>query len=102
MGKAPAAANGVRVAVHDVAAAGVLNARDFTLPSTGLSDAWRMAFHGVSDEIERWITGTRGAAQTRVAFIRGGRVYVVDSDGHGERAISEAGTALLPTWHPPG
>ena len=100
--QATVTANGVRVAVHDVAAAGVLNARDFTLPSTGLSDAWRMALHGVSDEIERWITGTRGAAQTRVAFIRGGRVYVVDSDGHGERVITDAGTALSPAWHPSG
>ena len=100
--QATATASGVRVAVHDVAAAGLLNARDFTLPLPGLSDAWRMALHGVSDEIERWITGTRGAAQTRVAFVRSGRVSVVDSDGHGERAISEQGTALSPAWHPSG
>jgi TolB protein len=95
-------ANGVRVAVHDVAAGGILNARDFALPYTGLSETWRMALHGVSDEIERWITGTRGAAQTRVAFVRGGRVYVIDSDGHGERAVSEQGMALSPAWHPSG
>lgn len=100
--QATATASGVHVAVHDVAAAGVLNTRDFTLPFPALSEAWRMALHGVSDEIERWITGTRGAAQTRVAFVRGGRVYLVDSDGHGERAISESGTALSPAWHPSG
>jgi TolB protein len=95
-------ASGVRVAVHDVAATGILNVRDFTLPGPALSAAWRMALHGVSDEIERWITGTRGAAQTRLAFVRGGRVYVIDSDGYGERSISEQGTALSPAWHPSG
>ena len=95
-------ASGVRVAVHDVAAGGVLNTRDFALPSPARSDGWRMALHGVSDEIERWITGARGAAQTRIAFVRSGRVYVVDSDGHGERSISEPGTVLSPAWHPSG
>ena len=100
--QATATASGVRVAVHDVGAAGILNARDFTLPLPALSEAWRMALHGVADEIERWITGTRGAAQTRLAFVRSGRVYVVDSDGHGERAISEQGTVLSPAWHPSG
>jgi TolB protein len=100
--QATATASGVHVAVHDVAATGILNARDFTLPVPALSAAWRMALHGVSDEIERWITGTRGAAQTRVAFVRGGRVYVIDSDGYGERSISEQGTALSPAWHPSG
>ncbi|MGQ0713272.1 MAG: hypothetical protein ACT4PJ_06020 [Gemmatimonadaceae bacterium] len=100
--QATATASGVRVAVHDVDAAGILTARDFVLPSRALSADWRMALHGVSDEIERWITSTRGIAQTRVAFVRGGRVHVVDSDGWGERAVSEAGMALSPTWHPAG
>ena len=100
--QATSTAGGVRLAVHDVAATGILNARDFTLPLPALSDAWRMAVHGVSDEIERWITGTRGAAQTRLAFVRGGRIHIVDSDGYGERAISEQGTALSPAWHPSG
>jgi TolB protein len=100
--QATSTASGVRVAVHDVAATSILNARDFTLPLPALSDAWRMAIHGVSDEVERWITGTRGAAQTRLAFVRGGRVHIVDSDGYGERVVSEQGTALSPAWHPSG
>lgn len=95
-------ANGVRVAVHDVAAANVLNAREFALPGAGVSDEWRMALHGISDEIVRWITGTRGVAQTRIAFVRGGRVHVVDSDGHGDRSLTSGGTALSPAWHPTG
>jgi TolB protein len=100
--QATSTASGVRVAVHDVSAANILSARDFSLPQPALSASWRMALHGVSDEIERWITSTRGIAQTRVAFVRGGRVYVADSDGHGERAVTEGGTALSPSWHPSG
>ncbi|HEU5184982.1 MAG TPA: hypothetical protein VFU01_10465 [Gemmatimonadaceae bacterium] len=100
--QATSTTTGVRIAVHDVAAARILDTRDFSLPLPALSDSWRMALHGVSDEIERWITGTRGAAQTRVAFVRGGRIHVVDSDGHGERVITGQGTALSPAWHPSG
>ena len=58
--------------------------------------------HGVSDEIEQWITGTRGVAQTRILFVRGGRIYVVDSDGYGERQLSDAGLSLSPAWSPDG
>ena len=32
-----------------------------------------VAAHAVSDEVEGWITGMRGVAATRVAFVRGGR-----------------------------
>jgi TolB protein len=92
---------GVRVAVHDVAQRRVAHEREFSLPVGVNSPAWRHAVHGISDEIERLITGTRGIAQTRVAFVRAGRVYVVDSDGAGERALSESG-ALSPAWHPSG
>ncbi|HJU88117.1 MAG TPA: hypothetical protein VJ672_01915 [Gemmatimonadaceae bacterium] len=93
---------GLNVALHDVARGRVIQVRDFTLPAGALNSEWRMAVHGVSDEIERWITGTRGIAQTRILYVRGGRVYVTDSDGHGERAISEGGGALSPAWHPNG
>ncbi len=92
---------GVRIAVHDVAQRRVAHQREFPLPVGVDSPAWRHAVHGISDEIERMITGTRGIAQTRIAFVRGGRVWIVDSDGFGERAISESG-AMSPGWHPGG
>lgn len=91
-----------RVAVHDVTAKKVAQSRDFPLAASAGSDAWRMDLHGISDEIERWITGVQGIARTRVLYVRGGRVYVVDSDGHGERAVTTPGTAMAPTWHPDG
>jgi TolB protein len=95
-------ATGVHVAVHDVTGRKIVQVADFPLPATGGSQEWRLAVHGVSDEIEQWITGTRGVAQTRILFVRGGRIYVVDSDGYGERQLSDAGLSLSPAWSPDG
>ena len=95
-------AGGVHVAVYDVAKQSLLQTRDFPLPAPALAADWRLAVHGVSDEVERWITGTKGVAATRVLFVRGGRIHVIDSDGWGERAVSEPGLALSPAWHPGG
>jgi TolB protein len=62
----------------------------------------RFAIHGVSDEIERWITGTRGIASTKIAFVEGKVLKVVDSDGANERVLPTVGAALSPSWHPSG
>lgn len=62
----------------------------------------RFAIHGVSDELERWITGTRGIASTKIAFIEGKVLKVVDSDGANERTLPTAGAALSPSWNPSG
>lgn len=62
----------------------------------------RLGIHVVADEIERWITGTRGIAATRIAFVDGTKLKIVDSDGANERVIPTAGAALSPSWHPSG
>ncbi|HEU4565945.1 MAG TPA: hypothetical protein VFS05_14900 [Gemmatimonadaceae bacterium] len=93
---------GARITLHDVSQGKVLQTRDFALPAGGDSRAWRLAAHGVSDEIERWITGRRGIAQTRILYVRGKQVYVIDSDGAGETALTDGATALSPAWHPSG
>jgi tol-pal system beta propeller repeat protein TolB len=62
----------------------------------------RFAIHGVSDEVERWITGTRGIASTKIAFVEGKTLKVVDSDGANERVLPTVGAALSPSWHPSG
>jgi tol-pal system beta propeller repeat protein TolB len=62
----------------------------------------RFAIHGVSDEVERWITGTRGIASTKIAFVEGKSLKVVDSDGANERLLPTIGAALSPSWHPTG
>ena len=62
----------------------------------------RLAIHVASDEIERWITGQRGIAATRIAFVDGTKLKIIDSDGANERTIVTANAALSPTWHPSG
>jgi TolB protein len=92
----------LHVALHDVAKGGVLNVADFALPSRPNSRDWRMAIHGASDEIERWITGLKGIAQTRVAFVQGQHIRLIDSDGADDEATQISGNAMSPAWSPNG
>jgi tol-pal system beta propeller repeat protein TolB len=62
----------------------------------------RFAIHGISDEVERWLTGTRGIAATKIAFVDGKQLKIVDSDGANERILPTVGAALSPAWHPSG
>lgn len=62
----------------------------------------RMLLHTIADEIQYRLTGVRGAAASRVAFVRGGRLHVIDSDGANERQLTRSGRALSPAWHPSG
>jgi TolB protein len=67
------------------------------------SAGFRMAVHRVSDAIVRSATGEPGYAASRIVYINRGRVYSVDSDGAGRRAISPPGeTAFSPAWGPMG
>jgi TolB protein len=95
-------AGSLHIALHDVGAGKVMNVGDFVLPQPALGAAWRLAVHGASDEIERWITGQRGINQTRVLFVRDQRLWTVDVDGAGLNAVPGVGSALSPTWHPSG
>ena len=87
--------------MHDVARRQVLQVRDFPLGGSDLSPDWRLSVHAAADEIERWMTGQRGIAATRVLFVRERRVWIVDSDGENPRPLTEPG-ALSPAWHPAG
>jgi len=62
----------------------------------------RFYIHAVSDEVERWITGVRGIAATKIAYIDGKQLKIVDSDGANERVLPTVGAALSPSWHPSG
>ena len=95
-------AGALHVAVHDVQGARVMNVADFPLPATALGPDWRMVVHAASDEVERWITGQRGIAQTRIAFIRDSRLSMVDADGANAQLVPGVGSALSPAWHPSG
>jgi TolB protein len=93
---------GLHVTLHDVGRAQVASVEDFALSPASLSREWRQAVHGLADVVQEWMTGRRGAAQTRIAFIRGGVIQMVDSDGHGEQALAVVGAAMSPSWHPAG
>ncbi|CAN5646649.1 hypothetical protein BH23GEM1_BH23GEM1_04640 [soil metagenome] len=67
-----------------------------------LASAQRFAIHGIADEVQQWLTGHRGVAQSRVAYVQNGQVWVIDSDGANNRPATESGTALSPAWHPGG
>ena len=91
----------LHIAVHDVAAKRVLNVADFAFKGAApLSAGWRMAVHRASDEVERWITSTRGIAATRIVFVRDQRLWFVDSDGANLTPVGVGGIALSPAWHP--
>lgn len=92
----------LQVALHDIAASSVRNSQRFVLPQPAFGPAWRTAVHRVSDEVERWVTGERGVAATRVLFVRGGTLWQVDADGENAVPVPGIGAALGPAWHPNG
>lgn len=93
---------GLHVALHDVAKKGVAGVQDFVLPGSALGREWRMSVHTASDRIEEWITGRPGIAATRIAFVRGNALRLIDSDGWGETTLPVSGQVLSPAWSPSG
>jgi len=95
-------ATGLHVALHDVARGQVVNVSEFPLPATGLGRDWRMGVHRVSDEIERWITGQRGISGTRIAYVRGMSMRIVDVDGAEEITVPTDDQSMSPAWNTAG
>jgi TolB protein len=96
------AGNGVHVALHNVNQKQVMNVGDFDLPGSGLGRDWRLGVHRASDEIERWMTGQRGIAATRIAYMRGRNIRIVDSDGADEITVPTDSNGTSPAWNPAG
>lgn len=90
----------LHVELHDVAKQTLMQKIDIPLPGMPGNKDWRMAVHGASDQIEQWITGQRGIAQTRIAYVRDGRIWMVDSDGANAAPVNSRG--LFPKWMPNG
>lgn len=72
-------------------------------PLTESNERW--AIHAFSDDIVLYLTGERGVAETRIAFIRDygdtREIHVIDYDGVGERVITNFGTIVIsPDWAP--
>jgi hypothetical protein len=93
-------AGGLHTVLHEVAAGRVLNTVDFPLRGVPNSAEWRRSLHEASDEVERWVTGVRGVAATRVAFVRGGTLWSVDADGANPAARPRGGQRARPGLAP--
>lgn len=95
-------ASGVSVRLHDLQAGKVRNAQLFPLPAPGGGD-FRMAVHRISDEVTRWASGRPGYAASRLLYLSGDRIWVIDSDGRGAVPVSPSGEkALSNSWVPNG
>jgi TolB protein len=93
---------GLHVAVYDVAKQTTALVRDYaSAPMSEMRD-WRAAVHGLSDDLEESLTGTRGISRTRVLFERGKRIWAIDSDGEQAVPVTEIGTPQSASWNPNG
>ena len=73
----------------------------------GTTADWRRILHRFTDDCVQQITGERGVADTRIAFIVcGGKekeLWVMDADGHGARPLTtDKSIAQSPSWSPEG
>lgn len=91
---------GLHVAAYDVSRGQLLESDHFLFDRRDRD--WRFALHGVSDQIENWVFGKRGIAQTRIAYVANGTLHIVDSDGAETRRITTGRGALSPAWSPSG
>jgi TolB protein len=91
---------GLHVAAYDVSRGQLLQSEHFLFDRRDRD--WRFVIHGISDQIEQWVFGKRGIAQTRIAYVANGELKIVDSDGAATRAITTGRGALSPAWSPTG
>ena len=91
---------GLHVAAYDVSRGQLLQSEHFLFDRRDRD--WRFALHGVADQIEQWVFGKRGIAQTRIAYVNDGTLRIVDSDGAETRTITTGRGALSPAWSPSG
>ncbi|MEP6831963.1 MAG: hypothetical protein ABJB74_01160 [Gemmatimonas sp.] len=90
----------LHIELHDVNRKLMMQKQDFLLPGQPTNKDWRLAVHGASDQIELWISGQRGIAQSRIAYVRDNRIWIVDSDGANAGPVNSRG--ILPSWTPNG
>jgi TolB protein len=90
------------VTLFDVRGAKIARQKEYPLSGGPADPSARATIHAASDDVVEWITGERGIAQSRVVYVQGGRVRVVDSDGANDHPVTSSGAALSPSWHPSG
>jgi len=92
--------SGLHVSAYDVSRKQLLQSEHFLFDRRDRD--WRFTLHGISDQIEQWVFGKRGIAQTRIAYVNNGTLQIVDSDGARTRTITTGKGALSPAWSPNG
>lgn len=76
--------------------------RQQIIASRHAGDARRMA-HEFADEIVKLLTGRDGIATSKVAFINGNTIRMMDYDGHGARNFASDGSIIrFPQFSPDG
>jgi TolB protein len=90
------------VTMSDATGAKASKSKNYSI-SGGPSDvSARATIHAISDDVVEWVTGQSGIAESRVVYVQGGKVRMVDSDGANDHAVTMNGAALSPSWHPSG
>ena len=77
--------------------------RDYSGPASD----WRRVLHRFSDDCVQQITGERGVADTRVAFVvkegQNKELWIMDADGANARALTaDKSIVQSPSWSPEG
>ena len=62
----------------------------------------RQMVHRFSDEVIKAIFGERGIFSTKIAYVAGGRIMVMDFDGHNPGSVSRVGGVQGLSWSPNG
>ncbi len=58
----------------------------------------RWAIHGIADALHAWVTGHRGVAQSRIAYVSRHAIHLIDTDGAHDYTITHDDIALSPAW----
>ena len=94
--------------LHDVVYGRMRESGRFAIPNPAASE-FRMAVHGASDEIVRWVFNEPGMAASRIAFSMPSpgtgakELYIIDSDGENLQRLTDHNSIVLsPAWSPDG
>jgi TolB protein len=93
----------VEATVYDLAQGQAIFGRRYG----GVPAQWRGAVHRLADDIVQRLTGERGIATSKIAFVSNAtgtkEIYVMDYDGENRKRLTRDNTiAMYPDWFPNG
>jgi TolB protein len=93
----------VEASVYDLAQGRAIFGRRYS----GIPAQWRGAVHRLADDIVQRLTGEKGIATSRIAFVSNAtgakEIYVMDYDGENRTRVTRDGTiSMYPDWFPDG